>query len=493
MSKVFAVCLALALFFSVFYVVKHNEKNALEVTGNDSSSTAETADPIGSEKTPETTAATKETAETKTETVVVYTTVLSDMVFEAATTTTAASDKDYVYRGALVSMDGVVLWYTDGNVRRANPEYDLCVSNLLSKKSALKLDTVLNDLLRQKNLTEVRASTGNPLGQSVRLTLSAEKQKKVFDYLKQEGLRAAVCLIDDDGGLEVAASTPGFSNDVAVTSGSSSYYNNVFRLIPLGSVAKMSSGVVLAFNHVLQMDDPGEDKELGITNWDYSSNRNYPIKDETLVTAFVRSSNYFFGKAFADLGAECVKTPLDMFFSYNTPITCDFGVLERKADLENTVKRAHAAFGQRSRTTLLSTCADARAVVTGEMVTPYVVSGLLDTKTGQTLKQLGKKTLVPNTTPIPEEYRADVKEGMKRLAGSSGFAVDGYNVYAKTGTAASEGLWADDIMSTVVVVEDPETGTARTMMLTVFNGSEHGYQYASDTKGHVKALLSMLF
>ena len=511
MNKIFAVVLAVVLAVCLGYIGLHNKKTteaaensaavkeetaATTVTGDNTADAAEsytlpteitTAPVVYSETLPVSTSGF--VPETVTATVYQVTETTRVLV----TTAAEKPNSDYVYRGAFVSADGKVLWYSDGKERVANPEYDMCVSNLISKKSAQKLDTVFNDLLRTKNPSVVSASTGNPLGISLKLTLNAEKQKQVFDYLNANNLRAAVALLDDSGGIEVAASTPGFSNNVAVTSGSSSYYNNVFRGVPLGSVAKISSGVVLAFNHIMTMDDPGKDDVLGIVNWNYGSGANYPVKGETIFIAFVNSSNYFFGKGYSDLGADRVRLPLDMFFSYSKPVVCDFGTIERSADLSDNVKRAHAAFGQRSRMTMLNICMEARAAVTGELVQPHILQAKVDTKTSQTLETLGQKAIVPDTVPIPEEYRKDVCDGMKQLAYNSKFSADGWSLYAKTGSAASEGLFADDILSTVVVARNELTGEVKTMMLTVFNGSDHGYNYASDTKNHVQDLLDMLF
>lgn len=511
MNKILAIVLAAVLAVSLCYIGTHNKKTteAAEHSAAVSEETAETT----VTGTGENTAGTAESSTLQTDVTtapVVYTETMpvftSGVVPETVTATvyqvsetarvlvTTASEnenRNYVYRGAFVSADGKVLWYSDGTERKANPEYDMCVSNLISKKSAQKLDTVFNDLLRTKNPSEISASTGNPLGISLKLTLHAEKQKQVFDYLNANNLRAAVTLLDDSGGIEVAASTPGFSNNVSVVSGSSSYYNNCFRAVPLGSVAKISSGVVLAFNHIMTMDDLGKDDVLNIINWNYGNGAHYPVNGETILIAFVNSSNYFFGKGYSDLGEDRIRLPLDMFFSYSKPVVCDFGTLERTADLSDNVKRAHAAFGQRSRMTMFNICMDARAAVTGELVLPHILQEKVDTKTGQTLETLGQKTIVPDTMPIPEEYRKDVRDGMKQLADK--FSVDGWSLYAKTGTAASEGLFADDILSTVVVGQNVQTGEVKTMMLTVFNGSEHGYNYASDTKDHVQNLLNMLF
>lgn len=516
MNKILAVVLAVVLAVCLGYIGLHNKKTT-EAAENSAAVKEQTAETAETAVTGENTADAAESNTLPTEittapvvysetlpvstsgfvpetvTATVYQVTEATRVLVTTATEKPATDTDYVYRGAFISSDGKVLWYSNGNERKANPEYDMCVSNLISKKSAQKLDTVFNDLLRVKNPSEIRSSTGNPLGTSLMLTLNAEKQKQVFDYLNANNLRAAVTLLDDSGGIEVAASTPGFSNNVSVVSGSSSYYNNVFREVPLGSVAKISSGVVLAFNHIMTMDDPGKDDVLSIVNWDYGRNANYPVKGETIFIAFVNSSNYFFGKGYSDLGADRIRLPLDMFFSYSKPVVCDFGTLERSFDFEDNVKRAHAAFGQRCRMTMLNICMDARAAVTGELVTPHILQAKVDTKTGQTLEKLGRKTVVPDTVQIPDEYRKDVCNGMKQLADNSKLSAEGWELYAKTGSAASEGLFADDILSTVVVARNTQTGEVKTLMLTVFNGSEHGYHYASDTKAHVHDLVNMLF
>ncbi|NLT08032.1 MAG: peptidoglycan glycosyltransferase [Ruminococcus sp.] len=372
-------------------------------------------------------------------------------------------------------------------VRVYSDDYAVSLANIITEMSD-GYDTAFNDLLSEPQ-------EGTDVGQSIQLTIDADVQNAVYDYMQSSNLVGSVVAMRTDGSILAQVSYPSYDPrtvsdqkyDEELAWGKCG--NKAFQNFEPGSCFKIMSEVIADKHGFYSCHDEGEWKFDGISivNWDHDTG-SYPV-ERSLQSAFVNSSNIFFAKAFDSIGSEAVLSDLDSIFHFKTPIDCDFGEIKNNVEIycEDDLRRT--AFGQ----SYVLTCpiylaALGREAAFGNMVKPFVLKDVVDTNDST-------KVLKQGSTPgeviasIPQEYRQNLQNGMSGVAGGLGVYVpQGYSLYAKTGTAET---WENDFLYiTGCVKNNSDDGTASygdysnydgsyVIVMQVRNPADHGFEFAS--------------
>ena len=399
------------------------------------------------------------TTETTTQTSATTVTTTSET---SSTTTTVTTRPPEIYRGSVFDCRRNLLTFSDitdnGSEKRIYTEkYKMSLGNIISEYSG-GVDRVFEETLRIRNRTSV--NNRNDIGQSVQLTIDADVQADIYNYMQQQNIIGSVVVMRTDGSLMAEVSYPSYDAvkydaDLAYREelAPGTLGNKAFQNMPPGSTFKIMSEVISDKNGIQSLYDEGTWEVDGaeIVNWDHDTGF-YPIEERTLLSAFINSSNIFFAKAFDMIGEEQVECDLDRIFHFITPIYCDFGPIENTFLINYRDDLRRSAFGQSNvRTCPIYLAALGREAVFGEMVTPFIVQSVVDTNNP-------KDDISPGTAPyevlgsIPQEYRQNLLDGMSGVGSNLGvWCPDGYNFYAKTGTAETGG---DDILYITGVLQN---------------------------------------
>lgn len=414
-------------------------------------------------------------------------------------TTTVADIK----KGILYDADGDVLVSGDINtdneeIRILNPDYKISMANLLSEMSE-GLDMTFEDKLRKPNPTPV--NDDKKTGQSIQLTLDADTQNAVYQYMSDMNIVGSVVVMRSDGSIMAEVSYPSYNPDdyYKVKHNEDlawgTYGNKAFQNAEPGSVFKIMSEVIADKHGIYSLYDEGTWNFDGtsIVNWDHDTNYYYPIPDRSLYSAFINSSNIYFAKVFDQVGADAVLADLDDMFHFVTNIDCDFGTLHNNVEIYCQDDLRRTAFGQ----SYVLTCpiylaALTREAVFGDMVRPFVIKNIVDTNDFSTVIEEGSK---PNEViaSIPVEWREGLLSGMSGVGSNIGiYPPEGYNFYAKTGTAET---WMGDFLYITGCMKNiNDTGTATygdysdyngqgsyVVVIQIRNGGDHGFEFASES------------
>lgn len=413
-------------------------------------------------------------------------------------------------KGNLYSTDGKILVYSDENGNRIQPdEYKIPFANLVNEMSE-GYDFIFDDKLKIGNPTPV--NNNSAVGQSVKLTVDAEKQNAIYQYMQNNNLIGSVVVMRTDGSLMAEVSYPSY--DPAQYAGIEhnedlawgTYGNKAFQNFEPGSCFKIMSEVIADKNGVTVLSDEGQ-WEYGvfpISNWDWGKNQSYPIAERTLNSAFVNSSNIFFAKAFDRIGADTVLSDLSSIFHFGVDddIECDFGSIENNIEIYCDDDLRRSAFGQSYVLTCpLFLAALGREAAFGDMVKPFVVQSIVDTNDCNSVLAGGT---APNEViaSIPQEYRQNLLDGMAGVASGLSVSVpDGYSFIAKTGTAET---WEGDFLYiTGCVKNNNDTGTATytdysnyaatgsyIIVMQIRNPEAHGLEFASQSSSYYNGIVN---
>lgn len=394
---------------------------------------------------------------------------------DTETTTAASAEKTKaLLRGDLIDVNGKILMYSEkdesGKERRmTNDSNKISFANVLNEMSE-GLDLTFDDVLRT-------SADGSDVGQSVRLTFDADTQNAVYDYMAGVNLIGSAVVMRSDGSLMAQVSYPSYDPDqfygveTKEDLAWGTYGNKAFQNAEPGSCFKIMSEVIADKHGVTSLYDEGtwEYDGVSIVNWDHKDTWNYPISERSLYSAFVNSSNIFFAKAFDRIGKDDVLSDLDTIFHFGTDIDCDFGVIHNNIEIYCDDDLRRTAFGQSYVLTCpLYLAALGREAVFGDMVTPFTIADIVDTKDHG-------KVLENGTTPaqvigsIPAEYRQNLLSGMSGVAGGLGVSVPaGYEFYAKTGTAET---WKGDFLYITGIVKNQNDSGSGPYDYSSYNGS----------------------
>lgn len=389
----------------------------------------------------------------------------------------------------------------DGSVKRVyEKEYAVPFANIITEMSA-GYDTTFDEVLMTENPVSADSSYAYSVGQSIQLTLDADKQKAIYEYMDEKKIKGSCVVLRSDGSILSQVSYPSYDPttvkdqkyDEELAWGEVG--NKAFQNYEPGSCFKIMSEVIADKHGIYEQWDEGEWDFGGtpIVNWDHETNKNsYPMS-RSLYWAFVSSSNIFFAKTFDQIGVDGVLDDLETMFHFGAEcdIPCDFGDIENNVEIYCDDDLRRTAFGQ----SYVLTCpiylaALGREAVFGDMVRPFVFKNIVDTNDGKTVIGEGSKS-GDVIASIPEAYRQGLKDGMIGVASETGiYPPEGYTLYAKTGTAET---WFDDdfLYITGAIVNEKDDPKASytdysnygekgsySIVLQVQNPSELGYSFA---------------
>ncbi|MBQ6943756.1 MAG: peptidoglycan glycosyltransferase [Ruminococcus sp.] len=417
-----------------------------------------------------------------------------------------------VMRGNLYDADGDLLMFSQldesgKEVRMTNDSNKVAFANVLNEMSE-GIDLTLDKTLRVQNPT---ATEGGDYGQSIQLTFDADAQNAVYNYMAEKNVKGAAVVMRSDGSIMAQVSYPSYDPDVYYGVETEedlawgTYGNKAFQNFPPGSCFKIMSEVIADKHGVYSLQDEGEWKFDGVSivNWDHDTNGGYPMQ-RSLYSAFVNSSNIFFARAFDQIGQQAVLEDLDTIFHFGTDIECDFGVIGNNIEIYCNDDLRRTAFGQSYTLTCpIYLAALGREAIYGDMVRPFVVKNIVDTNDFNNKIEKGSE---PNDVigTIPAECRQNLLDGMRGVASGLGVYVpEGYEFYAKTGTAET---WENDflyITGAVKNINDDGTGVytdyndyngSYIIAMQIRNPEYFGFSFASESasiyQGIVNAVLN---
>lgn len=428
-----------------------------------------------------------------------YSTEDTTVPISTETTEAATSDvtKKVQYRGNIYDVKGRLLSYSspeNGSKRIYTAEYAVPFANVITEMSD-GYDKTFNDLLTVKNPAPVNGS--EEIGQSIQITIDADIQKRIYEYMQSVNLDGTIVVMRNDGSVMAQVSYPSYDpNAVAVQTYDKELAwgdcgNKAFQNYQPGSCFKIMSEVIADKHGITSLHDEGTwvFEDTSIVNWDHDTNFNYPM-ERSLSSAFVNSSNIFFAKAFDQIGTEAVLADLNEMFHFGTDIQCDFGTLENNIEIYCPDDLRRTAFGQ----SYLLTCplylaALGREAAFGDMVRPFVLKNTVDTNDPEKITGKGS-TPHDVIASIPENLRPNLLDGMKNVAANLGITTpSGYTLYAKTGTAET---WEGDFLYiTGCLKKDGDDGSDKcdydnydgsyTVIMELQNPIAHGFSFASDS------------
>ena len=403
-------------------------------------------------------------------------------------------------KGDILDANGKRLVYSelqeDGSVKRVyDKDYAVPFANIITDMSA-GFDTTFNDIMMEQN-----PSSSDNRGKSIQLTLDADVQKAIYEYMDEKNIVGSCVVLRTDGSILSQVSYPSYDPstvkdqkyDEKLAWGDVG--NKAFQNYEPGSCFKIMSEVISDKHGIYEQWDEGEWDFGGtpIVNWDHeTAKESYPMS-RSLYWAFVCSSNIYFAKTFDQIGVDGVLDDLNTMFHFgqDNDIKCDFGDIENNVEIYCDDDLRRTAFGQ----SYVLTCpiylaALGREAAFGDMVRPFVLKNIVDTNDGTTVIGEGSKAN-DVIASIPEAYRQGLLDGMMGVASETGiYPPEGYTLYAKTGTAET---WFDDdflyITGAVVNEKDDPKATyadyskygekgSYSIVLQVQNPSELGYAFA---------------
>ncbi len=449
----------------------------------------------------------------------ISTTVTTASTTQTTTTTTTVPS---VAKGNLYDSNGDLLMSgrrdeTGKEVRFSseNQGYKIAFGNILSETSG-GFDSTFDDILRKDNPSAVN---GDPdVGQSIQLTLDADVQNAIYQYMQNNNIVGSAVVMRNDGSILAEVSYPSYDPDLLNsdpnyinTLPGGACVNKAFQNATPGSCFKIMSEVLCDKHGITSLYDDGTWTDDGstIVNWDHDTGY-YPIPERTLNAAFVNSSNIFFAKAFQQMGTQTVLDDLGTIFNFGPgyEIWCDFGSLENNIEIYCNDDLRRSAFGQSYvRTCPLYLAALGREAVFGDMVKPFVVRNIVDTNDFYTVLEQGS-TPFEVIGSIPQEYRQNLLNGMNGVASNLGIYVpEGYQLYAKTGTAetgAGDYLYItgcvkniNDNGSCIGAASDYSdyraAGGSYTIVMQIQNPKDHNFSFASESAYYYKGIIDIVF
>ncbi|MDE6426452.1 MAG: peptidoglycan glycosyltransferase [Ruminococcus sp.] len=399
--------------------------------------------------TPESTTTTTTSSETTTITTTntaytasIYTTL------PATTTTIPIINVSQSERGNIYDTNGVTLVKSGSDGKRQYSEkYGTALGNILSEVSG-GVETSFDNILSAED--PYSSSASKRLGKSIKLTIDADIQNQIYQYMQDVNIIGSVVVLRTDGSVMAEVSYPSF--DPVEYYNDSNYINEVgygalenkaLAKQPPGSCFKIMTEIIADKYEIYSLYDEGTwySDEGIIVDWDHDKNSYYPM-ERSLYSAFVNSSNIFFAKVFDQLGEEIVRKELSEMFHFgdNLDIECDFGNISSSMDITCMDDLRRSAFGQAYvRTSPMFLAALCREAVFGDMVRPFMLQNVVDSGGAQAVLAEGSQPYEVIAS-IPDNCRQGILDGMYGVGADIGiYAGANYEFYAKTGTAETGG------------------------------------------------------
>ncbi len=414
-----------------------------------------------------------------------------------------------ITKGNIYDTKGNLLMYTEKGVdgsskRKVADEYAVSFANIITEMSDgydLRFEDILSSPKNENEET----------GKSVQLTIDADVQNAVYQYMESSNIVGSVVVMRTDGSVLSQVSYPSYDPSTVATTEYDEELawgtcgNKAFQNFEPGSCFKIMSEVIADKHGIYSVWDEGEWTDSGATivNWDHDTNGYYPM-ERSLYSAFINSSNIFFAKAFDQIGEDDALKDLDEIFHFVTDIRCDFGDIHNNIKITCSDDLRRSAFGQ----SYILTCpiylaALGREAVFGDMVRPFVLKNVVDTYNPAMVLENGSQ---PNEViaSIPQDYRGNLLDGMLGVASGLGIYASGnFTFYAKTGTAET---WVGDFLYITGCLRNSNDTAGNfynytnykqngsyIIVMQVRNPKEHDLEYASESsylyQGIVNAVL----
>lgn len=396
------------------------------------------------------TEATASETKTTTQTTAVTTLSQTDTQSETYTTTTTIPviDVSQSERGNIYDVNGVVLVKSESDgSRKYSRKYGTAFGNIISEVSG-GIETSFNDILSASDPYSENPS--ERLGKSVQLTLDADVQNEIYEYMQNVNIVGSVVVLRTDGSVMADVSYPSFDPveyyndpDYINVVGYGALENKSMAKQPPGSCFKIMTEIIADKHEIYSLYDDGTwySGEGVIVDWDHDKNPYYPM-ERSLYSAFVNSSNIFFAKVFDTVGEETARNDLQEIFHFGDgcDIECDFGTIESSMEITCLDDLHRSAFGQAHvRTSPMFLAALCREAIFGDMVRPFMLKNVIDSSGANAVLLEGSQPY-EIIASVPENCRQNILDGMWGVGSDLGiYAGENYTFYAKTGTAETGG------------------------------------------------------
>ncbi|MDE6665676.1 MAG: peptidoglycan glycosyltransferase [Ruminococcus sp.] len=455
----------------------------------------------------------------QTTTTIVTTTSATETSENFATTTTTSTafglvDVSQSGRGNIYDINGVILAKNDENGnRKYSQRYKVSFGNIISELSN-GIEVSFNDILSASDPFSPDHSQN--MGKSIQLTLDAEIQQAIYDYMQSINMVGSVVVMRTDGSVMADVSYPSFDPDEYNSDpnyidmvGYGVLENKSMAKQPPGSCFKIMTEIIADKHEIYSLYDEGTwySDEGVIVDWDHDKNSYYPM-ERSLYSAFINSSNIFFAKVFDEIGEETARNDLREIFHFGDgcDIECDFGTISSSMEITCMDDLRRSAFGQAHvRTSPMFLAALCREAIFGDMVKPFMLKNVIDSSGAQA-------ALLNGTEPyqviasVPENCRQGILDGMLGVGSNLGiYAGENYNFYAKTGTAETGG---SDILYITGCMKNVNDNTASSPVYTDYsnyhqNGSyivvmqmqnpnDYGFNFSSESAYLYQGIINIL-
>lgn len=460
-------------------------------------------------------------ATTSTTTTTITTSALTetDIQSETDTTTTTTTtipviDVSQSERGNIYDANGVVLVKSesDGN-RKYSRKYGVAFGNILSEVSG-GIEYTFNDILSASDPYSENPS--EKLGKSVQLTLDADIQNEIYEYMQNMNIVGSVVVLRTDGSVMADVSYPSFDPveyyndpDYINTVGYGALENKSLAKQPPGSCFKIMTEIIADKHEIYSLYDDGTwySDEGVIVDWDHDKNPYYPM-ERSLYSAFVNSSNIFFAKVFDQIGEETARNDLKEIFHFGDgcDIECDFGTIESSMEITCMDDLRRSAFGQAYvRTSPMFLATLCREAIFGGMVRPFMLKNIIDSGGYQPVLLEGSQPYEVIAS-VPENCRQNILDGMLGVGSDLGiYAGENYTFYAKTGTAETGGadiLYITGCMKNIndntessPIYEDYGTyheNGSYIVVMQMQNPNDYGFNFSSESAYLYQGIINIL-
>ncbi|MDE6035026.1 MAG: peptidoglycan glycosyltransferase [Ruminococcus sp.] len=430
------------------------------------------------------------------------------------TTTVPVINVSHTERGNIYDTNGVTLVKSGSNGKRQYAEkYGTALGNILNEASG-GVETAFDDILSAED--PYSSSASKRLGKSVKLTIDADVQNQIYDYMEQSNIIGSVVVMRTDGSLMAEVSYPSFdpveyytNPDYMNVVGYGALENKALAKQAPGSCFKIMTEIIADKYDIRSLYDEGTwySDEGVIVDWDHDKNYNYPMERD-LFSAFRNSSNIFFAKVFDQLGEDIVRNELSQMFHFGNgyDIECDFGNISSSMDITCMDDLRRSAFGQAYvRTCPMFLATLCREAIFGDMVRPFMLQNIVDSSGAQAVLADGSQPY-DVIASIPENCRQGILDGMYAVGSDLGiYTGPNYEFYAKTGTAETGG---DDILYITGCMKNIYDNSAECpiydnydnysnngsyiVVMQMQNPSDYGFNFSSESSYLYQGIINIL-
>ena len=432
----------------------------------------------------------------------------------STTTTVPIINVSQTERGNIYDTNGITLVKSgpDGK-RNYSEKYGTALGNILNEVSG-GVETAFDSILSAED--PYASSASKRLGKSVKLTIDADVQNQIYDYMEQSNIIGSVVVMRTDGSLMAEVSYPSFdpveyytNPDYMNVVGYGALENKALAQQAPGSCFKIMTEIIADKYDIRSLYDEGTwySDEGIIVDWDHDKNYNYPMERD-LFSAFRNSSNIFFAKVFDQLGEDIVRNELSQMFHFGNgyDIECDFGNISSSMDITCMDDLRRSAFGQAYvRTCPMFLATLCREAIFGDMVRPFMLQNVVDSSGAQAVLADGSQPY-DVIASIPENCRQGILDGMYAVGSDLGiYTGPNYEFYAKTGTAETGG---DDILYITGCMKNVYDNSAECpiydnydnysnngsyiVVMQMQNPSDYGFNFSSESSYLYQGIINIL-